>query len=101
MTLVRGAMKHAQEVGYDTLMIDTAGRLHIDDELMLELERIKAGIAAPGEAVGVFPLLEDYNSVDRYRRFAGDLAKRGWSQARLEKLMGGNFLRVYHDAWGG
>jgi len=42
MTLVRGAMKHAQEVGYDTLMIDTAGRLHVDDELMVELEQIKA-----------------------------------------------------------
>lgn len=42
MTLVRGAMKHAQEMGFDTLMIDTAGRLHIDDELMVELERIKA-----------------------------------------------------------
>lgn len=66
-----------------------------------QLERIKAGIAAPGEAVGVYPLLEDYNSVDRYYRFAGDLAKRGWSQARLEKLMGGNFLRVYREAWGG
>jgi membrane dipeptidase len=66
-----------------------------------QLERIKAGIAAPGEAVGVYPLVEDYNSVDRYERFAGDLAKRGWSQARLEKLMGGNFLRVYKDAWGG
>ena len=66
-----------------------------------QLERIKAGIAAPGEAVGVYPLLEDYNSVDRYQRFASDLARRGWSQARLEKLMGGNFLRVYRDAWGG
>lgn len=42
MTLVRGAMKHAQDVGFDTLMIDTAGRLHIDDELMSELEQIKA-----------------------------------------------------------
>jgi signal recognition particle subunit SRP54 len=42
LTLVRGAMKHAQETGFDTLMIDTAGRLHIDDELMVELERIKA-----------------------------------------------------------
>jgi signal recognition particle subunit SRP54 len=42
LTLVRGAMKHAQELGYDTLMIDTAGRLHIDDELMVELEQIKA-----------------------------------------------------------
>lgn len=64
-------------------------------------ERIKAGIAAPGEAVGVYPLVEDYNSVDRYRRFVRDLEKRGWTQARLEKLMGGNFLRVYKDAWGG
>jgi signal recognition particle subunit SRP54 len=42
MTLVRGAMKHAQETGFDTLMIDTAGRLHIDDDLMVELEQIKA-----------------------------------------------------------
>lgn len=65
-----------------------------------QLDRIKAGIAAPGEAVGVYPLLEDYNSIDRYRRFAADLQKRGWSEARLEKLMGGNFLRVYREAWG-
>ena len=65
-----------------------------------QLERIKAGIAAPGEGVGVYPMVEDYNSVDRYERFANDLAKRGWSQSRLEKLMGGNFLRVYRDAWG-
>ena len=42
MELVRGAVKHAQDVGHDTLLIDTAGRLHIDDELMVELERIKA-----------------------------------------------------------
>jgi membrane dipeptidase len=64
-------------------------------------QRIKLGIAAPGEAVGVYPYVADYNSVDRYRRFAADLARRGWSQARLEKLMGANFLRVYKDAWGG
>ncbi len=42
MTLVEGAMKYAQETGFDTLLIDTAGRLHIDDELMIELEKIKA-----------------------------------------------------------
>ena len=42
MTLVRGAVKHAAEMGFDTLMIDTAGRLHVDDDLMVELEQIKA-----------------------------------------------------------
>ncbi len=41
MTLVQGAMRYAQETGFDTLMIDTAGRLHIDDDLMVELEQIK------------------------------------------------------------
>ena len=41
MTLVREAYKHAQQTGYDTLLIDTAGRLHIDDELMEELVSIK------------------------------------------------------------
>ena len=63
--------------------------------------RIDAGIAAPGEGLNVWPMVADYNSVDRYRRLASDLQKRGWSQARLEKLFGGNFLRVYRDAWGG
>jgi len=42
LALVRGAVKHAQEFGFDTLLIDTAGRLHIDEELMSELEKIKA-----------------------------------------------------------
>lgn len=42
MTLVRGAMQYAQDSGFDTLLIDTAGRLHIDDQLMVELESIKA-----------------------------------------------------------
>src|ERR671929_370351 len=40
--LAREAFKHAQQTGYDTLLIDTAGRLHIDQELMAELQQIKA-----------------------------------------------------------
>ena len=35
------ALSKAGEVGADTLIIDTAGRLHIDEELMAELVRIK------------------------------------------------------------
>jgi|KBSMisStandDraft_5_1062788.scaffolds.fasta_scaffold28454_2 membrane dipeptidase len=77
---------------------DPASKKRMDD---WQRQRIKLGIAAPGEAVGVYPYVADYNSVDRYRRFATDLQKRGWSEARLEKLMGANFLRVYRDAWGG
>jgi membrane dipeptidase len=89
-------------IGTDNGVLPTT----LDEETKAKLktwqeQRIKSGIAAPGEAVGVYPLVDDYNSVDRYRRFVRDLEKRGWTQARLEKLMGGNFLRVYRDAWGG
>jgi membrane dipeptidase len=80
------------------LAMDAESRKRYDDYTR---ERIKLGIASPGEAVGVYTMVADYNSVDRYERFANDLAKRGWSQSRLEKLMGGNFLRVYREAWGG
>jgi len=38
------ALSNAGTVGADTLIIDTAGRLHIDDELMAELDRIKKKI---------------------------------------------------------
>ncbi|MER3428691.1 MAG: signal recognition particle protein [Pyrinomonas sp.] len=40
--LAREAVRHARDYGYDTLLIDTAGRLHIDDQLMEELVRIKS-----------------------------------------------------------
>ena len=42
LELTREALKQARDVGYDTLLIDTAGRLHIDDELMEELVTIKS-----------------------------------------------------------
>jgi signal recognition particle subunit SRP54 len=42
LELTREALKHARDLGYDTLLIDTAGRLHIDDQLMEELVKIKS-----------------------------------------------------------
>ncbi|MFM5917450.1 MAG: dipeptidase [Novosphingobium sp.] len=80
------------------IQLDEKSKKAMDD---WTLERIKRGIASPGEAVGVYTLVADYNTIDRYLRLAGDLAKRGWSQTRLEKLFGGNFLRAYREAWGG
>ena len=34
------AIKHARDYGYDYVILDTAGRLHVDEELMAELKRI-------------------------------------------------------------
>jgi signal recognition particle subunit SRP54 len=39
--LVRGARKEAVQTGRDVLLVDTAGRLHIDEELMTELTSLK------------------------------------------------------------
>lgn len=38
------AMQYAKEKGYDTVLFDTAGRLHIDEELMQELSDIRAEV---------------------------------------------------------
>jgi len=38
------AVEYARSIGYDTVIIDTAGRLEIDEQLMQELERIKAAV---------------------------------------------------------
>lgn len=40
----REAVEHARYYGNDVLIIDTAGRLHIDEELMDELDRIKTAV---------------------------------------------------------
>jgi signal recognition particle subunit SRP54 len=36
-----GALPEARNAGFDVVIVDTAGRLHIDDELMVELQAIK------------------------------------------------------------
>lgn len=44
VTIAEKAVEHAKKHGNDPVIIDTAGRLHIDDELMNELERIKSRV---------------------------------------------------------
>ncbi len=39
------AVEYAQKMGYDTVVIDTAGRLHIDEKLMQELEEIEKAVS--------------------------------------------------------
>src|SRR6187551_2332085 len=39
-----GALSEARNSGFDVVIVDTAGRLHIDDELMDELQAIKAAV---------------------------------------------------------
>src|SRR3712207_4678610 len=66
--LAREAHKHAQQTGYDTLLIDTAGRLHVDDELMEELVRIK-GETRPVEILFVADAMTGQDAVRSAEEF--------------------------------
>ena len=44
LVTVEDGMRYAKKNGYDTVFIDTAGRLHIDNELIKELQNIKKSI---------------------------------------------------------
>ncbi|HOV41319.1 MAG TPA: signal recognition particle receptor subunit alpha, partial [Oscillospiraceae bacterium] len=45
VTIAKEALKHARDYGNDMVILDTAGRLHIDENLMNELKSIKAEVS--------------------------------------------------------
>jgi len=47
------ALEAARRGVYEPLIVDTAGRLHVDDELMREMQAIDRAVAAPSAAVRV------------------------------------------------
>ena len=101
-------LEHAVNVcGEDNVGIGTDNPLlgfEINDQSRKEQRefyesRAKRGIAAPGEAADVFNMVEGYNDALRYEHLGSDLSRRGWSSARIEKVLGGNFLRLYGEVW--
>ena len=62
------ALRHARNMGFDVLVIDTAGRLHIDDELMTELERITAAVE-PTETLLVADAMTGQDAVNSAKEF--------------------------------
>lgn len=63
-------------------------------------ERIKRGISAPGESGDVVTFLPDLNQPDRFDRLAFLLSRRGHSDARIEKILGSNYARLFTDVCG-
>ena len=60
-------------------------------------ERKRAGIAAPREEDYLF--IADLNTPRRMEQIADRLAARGHADARIEKIIGGNFLRLFGEVW--
>jgi len=61
--------------------------------------RVKAGIAAPGEAADILNLIPEYNDPRRFQTLADDLSHRGWPPSRIEKILGANFARLMSEVW--
>ncbi len=61
--------------------------------------RQKAGVSAPGESPDVLTMVSEYNDPLRFTHLADDLMRRGWPSSRVEKLLGGNFSRLFTEVW--
>jgi signal recognition particle subunit SRP54 len=60
--LLRSALAEARAIGHDVLVVDTAGRLHVDEELMAELAALKA-LAEPSEILYVADAMTGQDAV--------------------------------------
>jgi membrane dipeptidase len=100
---------HAVSVcGEDHVGIGTDGSISpvkFDDEFRKKFaaevaERRAKGISAPGERPDVYTFLPDLNSADRFFRIASLLSQRGYPDAQVLKIIGGNFSRLFATVWG-
>ncbi len=79
----RQGMKHARNAGYDVVLIDTAGRLHIDDEMMSELEKIKSA-TQPVEILLVADAMTGQDAVRSAKEFHDRLGLTGVLLTKLD-----------------
>lgn len=94
LEIVNGAMKEAKEQGYDTVVLDTAGRLHIDEVLMDELKSIKASVS-PHEILLVVDAMVGQDAVNMAKAFNEALEISGVVMTKMDgDTRGGATLSV-------
>ena len=90
------AIKYAKEENYDYVIIDTAGRLHVDDELMGELDNIKNKIN-PDEILLVIDSMMGQDAINVITGFNDKLPLTGVILTKLDgDTRGGVALSVRH-----
>ncbi len=90
----RRALAEARDKGYDTVIIDTAGRLHVDEELMEELRQISRAVSLT-EVLFVADAMTGQDAVTVADRFNSDLEITGVVLTKMEgDARGGAALSV-------
>ncbi len=92
----KNAISYAKENGYDYVLIDTAGRLHIDEELMDELKNIQKEIK-PQEVLLVIDSMMGQDAINVINGFNDALSLTGVILTKLDgDTRGGVALSVRH-----
>ena len=92
----KNAINYAKENGYDYVLIDTAGRLHIDEELMEELQNIQSTIQ-PDETLLVIDSMMGQDAINVITGFHDQLPLTGVILTKLDgDTRGGVALSVRH-----
>ena len=92
--IAREAIRHARDYGNDIVILDTAGRLHIDDQLMAELEDVKAEVN-PSEILLVIDSMTGQDAVNVAETFNSRLEITGVILTKLDgDTRGGAALSV-------
>ncbi|MDR0992501.1 MAG: signal recognition particle protein [Ruminococcus sp.] len=68
VAVAKNALRHARDYGNDVVILDTAGRLHVDTELMNELKSVKAE-ASPSEIMLVVDAMTGQDAVNVAKAF--------------------------------
>lgn len=81
--IARRAMQSAKLQGFDVLMLDTAGRLHVDQQLMDEMKAV-ADIATPNEILLVVDSLTGQDAVNVAQNFSDQVPLTGVVLTRMD-----------------
>lgn len=81
--IARRALQSARLQGYDVLLLDTAGRLHVDDALMSEMKAVAAA-SVPAETLLVVDSLTGQDAVNVAKGFAGEVDLTGVILTRMD-----------------
>jgi signal recognition particle subunit SRP54 len=81
--LARSALREARQTGRDVLLVDTAGRLHIDDQLMLELQQLKDDLN-PAEVLFVADAMTGQDAVKSADQFHKSLGITGVMLTKMD-----------------
>ena len=94
--LAREARREAIIMGCDTLIVDTAGRLHVDEEMMTEMERLKK-LLNPSEILFIADAMTGQDAVNSAADFHKRLGLTGVVLTKMDgDARGGAALSIRH-----